>query len=51
MFKKLALMALFALSLGTTVAFFATSAHAAFDTHMYFQDDDGIFWTGSDGDG
>ena len=49
MFRNLALMAVFALSLGTTVASFATSAHAAFDTYMYFQDDDGISWTGSDG--
>ncbi len=37
MFKKLALMALFAVSLGTTVASFATSAHAAIDAYMYFQ--------------
>jgi len=41
MFKKLALMAMFALSFGTTVASFATSAHAAFDTYMYFEDSDG----------
>jgi hypothetical protein len=38
MFKKLAVMVLFALSLGTTVASFATPAHAAIDSFMYFSD-------------
>jgi hypothetical protein len=37
MFKKLALMAIFALSLGTTVASFARPAHAAIDSYMSFQ--------------
>jgi hypothetical protein len=38
MFKTFALLALFALLLGTAVASFTTSAHAAFDTYMYFED-------------
>jgi hypothetical protein len=46
MSKKLAVMALFALSLGTTVASFATSAHAAFDAYMYFQDDNDYYLSG-----
>jgi hypothetical protein len=41
MFKKLALMAIFALSLGTTVASFVKPAHAAIDSYMYFQNEDG----------
>jgi len=39
MFKQLALMAIFALSLGTAFVSFATPAHAAFDTYMQFFDD------------
>jgi hypothetical protein len=38
MFKPLVLAALFALSLGASVASFATPAHAAFDAYMTFSD-------------
>jgi hypothetical protein len=38
MFKKLALVTFFVLSLGTTAASFVRPAHAAIDSYMFFQD-------------
>jgi hypothetical protein len=44
MFKQLVLMAIFSLSIGTSVASFSRPAHAAIDSYMFFQDyDDGYF--------
>ena len=50
MFKKFALMAVFALSLGTTVASFVRPAHAAIDSYMTFQDYGDSYWFESEDD-
>ena len=41
MFKQLVLMAIFAVSIGTSVAAFSMPAHAAIDSYMFFQGYDG----------
>jgi hypothetical protein len=43
MFKQLVLMAIVALSIGTSVVSLSRPAHAAVDSYMYFQDDDGAY--------
>jgi hypothetical protein len=44
MFKQLVLMAIFALSIGTSVASFSRPAHAAIDAYMCFQEYDNSYF-------